>query len=97
LFSVTDLVGSLDVEEKARVKDTRGKEIVGASSANFVQKKNNFSNTHSKKKTTSLKMLQRLNRQSPLRRRRKMMVTAMCADNLDTLLQSVQIAKALEK
>jgi hypothetical protein len=50
LFSVTDLIGSLDVEEKARVKDTRGKEIVGASSANFVQKKNNFSNSHCKKK-----------------------------------------------
>jgi hypothetical protein len=50
LFSVTDLIGSLDVEEKARAKDTRGKEIVGASSANFVQKKNNFSNSHSKKK-----------------------------------------------
>jgi hypothetical protein len=32
LFSVTDLIGSLDVEETARAKDTRDKEIVGASS-----------------------------------------------------------------
>ena len=50
LFSVADLIGSLDVEEKARAKDTRGKGIIGSSSASFVQKKNNFSNFHSKKK-----------------------------------------------
>ncbi|RLN33442.1 uncharacterized protein C2845_PM03G32690 [Panicum miliaceum] len=40
-FTIDGLIGTLDVEEKARAKDTRGKEIVGASSANFVQK-NNF-------------------------------------------------------
>jgi hypothetical protein len=36
LFSVSDLIVSLDAEEKARAKDTRGKEIVGLSSANVV-------------------------------------------------------------
>jgi hypothetical protein len=50
LFSVADLIGSLDFEEKLKAKDTNGKEIVGDSNANFVQKKNNFSNSHSKKK-----------------------------------------------
>jgi hypothetical protein len=35
-FSITDLIGSLDVEEKARVKDTHKKGVVGTSSANVV-------------------------------------------------------------
>jgi hypothetical protein len=39
-FSVTDLIGSLDVEEKARAKDTRARGVEGGSSANMVQKKN---------------------------------------------------------
>ncbi len=39
-FSVTDLIGSLGVEEKARAKDNWGKNIEGNSSANLVQKKN---------------------------------------------------------
>ena len=43
-----DFATSLDVEEKARAKDTRGKGIVGTSSANFVQKNNPHKN---KKKT----------------------------------------------
>ena len=48
-FSVAGLIGSLDVEEKARAKDTRGKGVVETSNANMVQKKNNF-NAHNKKK-----------------------------------------------
>jgi hypothetical protein len=48
-FSIADLIGSLDVEEKARAKDTRGKGVVGISSANVVQK-NNYNNSHKKKK-----------------------------------------------
>jgi hypothetical protein len=41
-FAVVDLIGTLDVEEKARAKDnTHGKGIVGSSSTNLVQKKNN--------------------------------------------------------
>ena len=47
-FNISDLIGTLDVEEKARAKDTRGKGIVGASSANFVQKNN--SNSQKKRK-----------------------------------------------
>jgi hypothetical protein len=30
------LIKTLDVEEKVRAKDTRGKRVVGASNANFV-------------------------------------------------------------
>jgi hypothetical protein len=41
-FVIVDLIDTLDVEEKARAKDkTHGKGIVGSSSANLVQKKNN--------------------------------------------------------
>nr|AAP03379.1 putative gag-pol polyprotein [Oryza sativa Japonica Group]AAT85294.1 Gag and Pol protein, putative [Oryza sativa Japonica Group]ABF98121.1 retrotransposon protein, putative, Ty1-copia subclass, expressed [Oryza sativa Japonica Group] len=40
-FSVTDLIGSLGIEEKARAKDNWGKKIEGGSSANLVQKNNN--------------------------------------------------------
>ena len=39
-FSVAGLIGSLDVEEKARAKDTRVKGHEGNSSVNLVQKKN---------------------------------------------------------
>nr|ABA97585.1 retrotransposon protein, putative, Ty1-copia subclass [Oryza sativa Japonica Group] len=39
-FSVTDLIGSLGIEEKARAKDNRGKNIEEGFSANLVQKKN---------------------------------------------------------
>ena len=39
-FSVPDLIGTLDVEEKARAKDARARGIEGGSSANLVQKKN---------------------------------------------------------
>ncbi|KAK1617667.1 hypothetical protein QYE76_023184 [Lolium multiflorum] len=48
-FSTTDLIGSLDVEEKARAKDTRARGVEGGSSANLVQKKN-FQSYKSKNK-----------------------------------------------
>jgi hypothetical protein len=48
-FSIADLIGSLDVEEKARAKDTHGKGVVGTSSANVVQK-NNSNKSHNNKK-----------------------------------------------
>ena len=35
-----DLIGSLDVEEKARAKDKRARVVEGAYSAHMVQKKN---------------------------------------------------------
>ena len=40
-FTVVDLIGTLDVEERARVKDIRAKgHGEGTSNANVVQKKN---------------------------------------------------------
>ena len=39
-FSVADLIGTLDVEEKARAKDTRSRVAEGASSAHMVHEKN---------------------------------------------------------
>ena len=39
-FSVPDLIGTLDVEEKARAKDTCARAVEGASTAQIVQKKN---------------------------------------------------------
>ncbi|KAK1662402.1 hypothetical protein QYE76_050561 [Lolium multiflorum] len=38
-FSVSDLIGSLHVEEKARAKDTRARSFEGGSSANVVEEK----------------------------------------------------------
>jgi hypothetical protein len=48
-FSVTELIGSLDVEERARAKDTRGKGVE-TSSVNMVQKKNSNVSHNNKKK-----------------------------------------------
>jgi hypothetical protein len=48
-FSIPNLIGSLDVEEKARAKDTHRKGVVGTSGANVVQK-NNSNKSHNNKK-----------------------------------------------
>jgi hypothetical protein len=48
-FTVCKLIGSLDVEERARAKDTRGK-VVESSSANMVQKKNSNASYNNRKK-----------------------------------------------
>lgn len=48
-FSVADLIGTLDVEERARAKDIRGKGV-DSSTANMMQKKNNSNASHNKKK-----------------------------------------------
>jgi hypothetical protein len=48
-FSVAELIGSLDVEERARAKDTRGKGVE-TSSANMIQKKNSNASHNNKKK-----------------------------------------------
>jgi hypothetical protein len=51
-FTIDGLIGTLDVEEKARAKDTRGKGVIRANT-NFVQKNNNFvqkNNSHKNKK-----------------------------------------------
>ena len=42
-LSILDLIDTLDVEEKARAKDTRARGIEGGSSANLVQKKSSQS------------------------------------------------------
>jgi len=48
-FSMAELIWSLDVEERARAKYTRGKEVE-SSSANMVQKKNSNASHNKKKK-----------------------------------------------
>jgi hypothetical protein len=48
-FSVAELIGTLDIEERARVKDTHGKGIE-TSSDNMVQKKNSNASRNNKKK-----------------------------------------------
>jgi hypothetical protein len=48
-FSVAGLIGTLDVEERARIKDNQGKGIE-TSSANAVQKKNSNASHNNKKK-----------------------------------------------
>jgi hypothetical protein len=54
-FNVADLIGTLDVEERARAKDTHGKGVE-SSSANAIQKKNsNFNASHKKKKEREAK------------------------------------------
>jgi hypothetical protein len=50
-FSIANLIGSLDVKEKARANDTHRKGVVGTSSENVVQKNNsNKSHNNNKKK-----------------------------------------------
>jgi hypothetical protein len=48
-FSVAGLTGSLDCEERARAKDTRGKGIE-TSSGNMIQNKNSNASHNNKKK-----------------------------------------------
>jgi hypothetical protein len=48
-FSVAELIGSIDVEERARAKDTREKGVE-TSSANMVQKNNSNVSHNNKKK-----------------------------------------------
>ena len=86
-FTIGGLIGTLDVEEKARAKDTRGKGVIGASCANFVQK---TIRTRIKKSHRITK--QRLSRQPHSRRRKREL--AMCAIVWITLLLSVRISKA---
>jgi hypothetical protein len=48
-FSMSELIGSLDVEERVRAKDIREKGVE-TSSANMVQKKNSNASHNDKKK-----------------------------------------------
>jgi hypothetical protein len=51
-FSVSVLIGTLDVEERTRAKDGRGKGVE-TSTANMVQKKNSFAFRKNKKKNNN--------------------------------------------
>ena len=46
---MAELIGSLDVEERARAKGNRGKGVE-SSATNMVQKKNSFASRNKKKK-----------------------------------------------
>ena len=48
-FSVAELIGSLDVEERARAKDNHRKGVESFA-ANMAQKKNSFASRNKKKK-----------------------------------------------
>jgi hypothetical protein len=52
-FSVAELIGFLDVEERARAKDTHGKGV-DTSSANMVQKNNSNASHNNKRKIKEL-------------------------------------------
>ena len=67
-FSVAELIGSLDVEERARTKDNRGKGVE-SSAANMVQKKNSFASRNKKKKNMQRTTMQSLNKLHSLRRK----------------------------
>ncbi|WVZ57979.1 hypothetical protein U9M48_008301 [Paspalum notatum var. saurae] len=60
-FSVAELIGSLDVEEKARAKDTRAKGQERGSSANMVQKKSSQSQKKAKGKSEKINANQTTN------------------------------------
>jgi hypothetical protein len=61
---VAELIGSLDVEERAKAKDTHGKGVE-TSSASMVQRKNSNA---SQKRRTSNRMSQSPSRQPRLKR-----------------------------
>jgi hypothetical protein len=68
-FNVADLIGTLDVEERARAKERHGKGVQ-SSSANAVQKKkSNFNASHKKRKEKKRKRGQII--QPILRRKRE--------------------------
>jgi hypothetical protein len=65
---VSELIGTLDVEERARAKDGRGKGVE-TFAANMVQKKNSFALRKNKKKKRRKRTTQNPSRQLSLRRR----------------------------
>jgi hypothetical protein len=93
-FTFDDLIATLDVEEKARAKDTRGKTTAGPSSANFVQRGNpKFNNNQNKRKKPSQNR-PRLRKPTGLIRRRECRgVLAILVAVRITLLRSAQIVK----
>jgi hypothetical protein len=71
-FSMAELTGSLDVEERARAKDTHGKGVE-TSSANMVQRITPMCHIIIKRRTSN-KMPRSPSRQSHLKRRTKELV-----------------------
>jgi len=90
-FTIDGLIGTLDVEEKARAKDARGKGIVGTSSANFVQKNNSHKN---KKKPLQNQTKTKQTTTFKKKKKKKKKGACFVCDSRTTLLQSVRIAKA---
>jgi hypothetical protein len=81
LFSVADQIGSLDVEEKARQKALAVKKQLELLAQILCRRKMISATPMVRRRKTSLKMFQRLNRQPPLKGRRRRTM-AMCAVNL---------------
>jgi hypothetical protein len=72
-FTFDDLIATLDVEEKPRAKDTRGKIIADPSRANFVQRGNpKFQNNQNKRKKQSQNLPKAKEVDGPNRKKRKL-------------------------
>jgi hypothetical protein len=93
-FTIDDLIATLDVEEKARAKDTREKVTVGPSSANFVQRGNpKFNNNQNKRKRPSQNPPKAKEADGPNKKKRKLGVLAILVAVRITLLRSARIIK----
>jgi hypothetical protein len=93
-FTFDDLIATLDVEEKTRGKDTRGKIIADPSSANFVKRGNpKFQNNKNKRKKPSQNLPKAKEADGPNKKKRKPEVLAILVAVRITLLQSARIIK----
>jgi hypothetical protein len=100
-MSISNLIASLDVEEKVGAKDERSKEVEGQTSANMVHQLQSHDKAKTKlsriRITTSQSKLLSLRRRrrggGGGRRRRMRMRVASCADLRTIGQKSVQIAK----
>jgi hypothetical protein len=93
-FTFDDLIATLDVEEKARAKDTRGKATASLSSANFVQRGNpKFNNNQNKRNKSSQNPPKSKEADGPNKKKRKSGVLAILVAVRITLLRSARIVK----
>jgi hypothetical protein len=100
-MSISNLIASLDVDEKVGAKDERSKEVEGQTSANMVHQLQSHDKAKTKlsriRITTSqsklLSLRRRRRRGGGGRRRRMRMRVASCADLRTIGQKSVQIAK----
>ena len=65
---MAELIGSLDVEERARAKDNRGKRVE-SSAANMVQKKTHLHPVIKRRRTCKRTTMQSLSKLHSLRRK----------------------------